>query len=153
MKKLLFVLVVFLCYSNLITAQKKTVDISKVKIGFLKPSYLKTIDIEAKDTTYYVYIGFQNQKYTTITDTKSVFLTKDIEVKVFIDNLKMAMVEMETKQNIKWEKELYTLGLFDFSNRLYVFEKPTKGNGYTTISKKEVEELIKWLESFEFGKG
>jgi hypothetical protein len=134
-------------------AQKKRVDVSKSNIGSLMSTYVKSIDLEVKDTVYYVYIGFQNEKYKTITDAKSIFLTKDVEVKALIKDLKTAVLEMETKQNIEWRKELYVLALYDFSNRLYISEKPTKGSGYTTISKKEVEELIKWLESFEFGKG
>ena len=80
-------------------------------------------------------------------------MTKDIELKGFMKDLKTAILEMETKQNIEWKRDLYILALFDFSNRLYIYERPTKGSGYTTISKKEAEELIKWLESFEFGKG
>ena len=153
MKKILFISILFLCYANSLMAQKKRVDVSKSNIGSLMSTYVKSIDLEVKDTVYYVYIGFQNEKYKTITDAKSIFLTKDVEVKALIKDLKTAVLEMETKQNIEWRKELYVLALYDFSNRLYISEKPTKGSGYTTISKKEVEELIKWLESFEFGKG
>jgi hypothetical protein len=36
---------------------------------------------------------------------------------------------------------------------LYILEKPKKGSGYTTLSKKQVEEFIFWLEKIDFGKG
>lgn len=153
MKKILLISLLFLCYSNSTMAQKKRVDVSKSDIGGLMLTYAKSIDLEIKDTIYYVSVGFQNLKYKTITDVKSVFITKDIELKAFTKDLKTAIVEMETKQNIEWKKDLYVLALYDFSNRLYISERPTKGSGYTTISKKDAEELVKWLESFEFGKG
>jgi hypothetical protein len=151
MKKLLLILV--LGSSISIIAQNKTVNISKTTIGGLRPSYAKSINLEVKDSIYYVYIGFENEKYSTISDSKSLFLTQDVHVKAFTNDLKTAKLEMETKQNIEWKKELYGLSLFDFSDKLYILESASDGSGYTTISKKDLEELIKWLESIEFGKG
>lgn len=152
-KALLTSVFIFFFFSSSITAQKKRLEISKTKIGNLSPNYSKSIDLEKNDTIYYVYIGFQNLKYKSITDSKSIFLTNDSDIKGLVKDLKMALAEMNVKQNIEWKKELYALILYDFSNELYIAESPKKGSGYTTISKKEVDELIKWLESFEFGKG
>lgn len=151
MKKIILFLVMSLVFSVSGKAQQKRVTILESKIGLLKPSYSKTIDLETKTTLYYLYIGFQNQKYKSITDSKSVFITNDADLKNLIKDLKMAMPEMESKQNIEWKKDLYILALYDFSDKLYFCESPKKGSGYTTISKKEVEELILWLESFQFG--
>ncbi len=152
MKKIILFLVMSLAFSVSGNAQKKRVTILESKIGLLNTNYSKTIDLETKTTLYYLYIGFQNQKYTSITDLKYVFITNDADLKDLIKDLKMAMPEMENKQTIEWTKDLYKLTLYDFSDKLYFYESPKKGSGYTTISKKEVEKLILWLESIQFGK-
>jgi hypothetical protein len=152
MKKIILFLVMSLAFTVSGNAQQKRVTILESKFGLLSPMYGKTIDLDTNTTNYYLYIGFQNQKYSSITDLKSVFITKDADLKALIKDLKTALIEMETKQNIEWTKDKYKLALYDFSNKLYFSESPKKGSGYTTISKKEVENLILWLESFQFGK-
>lgn len=152
MKKIILLSIFLLAFSVSGNAQQKRVTILESKIGLLSPMYGKTIDLDSNTTNYYLYIGFQNQKYSSITDLKSVFITNDADLKVLIKDLKMALIEMETKQNIEWTKDKYKLSLYDFSNKLYFSESPKKGSGYTTISKKEVEKLIIWLESIQFGK-
>lgn len=152
MKKIILFLVMSLAFSVSGNAQKKRVTILESKIGLLSLTYGKTIDLESITTDYYLYIGFQNQKYTTITDIKYVFITNDDDLKGLIKDLKMALTEMQTKQNIEWTKELYKLTLYDFTSNLYFCESPKKGSGSTSISKKDVEKLIIWLESIEIGK-
>lgn len=136
-----------------INAQTKKIDISKLKIGAISALYAKSIDIEKNDTIFYVYLGFQNAKFKSISDMKSVFLSKDEETKNLLKDLKSALPEIGTKQSIAWKKDLYGITLYDFSNGLYFYENPSKGSGYTVIQKNDVEKLISWLESFEFGKG
>ena len=52
------------------------------------------------------------------------------------------------QQNIDWKRQLYSISVYDFSSSLYLFERPSKGDGHTIISKKELEKLIKIYESF-----
>jgi hypothetical protein len=153
MKTKLLALTLLIFCATLINAQTKRIEISQLKISTISAKYTKSINIETKDTAYYVYLGFKNAKYPAITDLKSVFLSTDEDTKNLIKDLKSALPEIETKQSIEWKKDLYRLTLYDFSNGLYIYEKPSKGTGYTVISKKEVENLISWLQSFEFGKG
>lgn len=153
MKKLFFVLVFILLNSLSITAQEKTVNISKSEIRIISLSYSKLIKLETKDTLYYVHIHFRNAEYSVLSDYKSIFFYKKEDIKEFVDNIKTAKEEIENKQNISWKKELYAIGIYDFSKSIYIYESPAKGGGFTDISKKEADKLIKWLESFEFGKG
>jgi hypothetical protein len=133
-------------------AQKKTMDVSSIKIGQISAKYSKVIDLEKKDTISYVYLGFQNFKYRTLSDIRSVFFPKQEDLKSFVEDLKTALPEMGSKQNIDWKRQLYSISVFDFSNNLYLFERPSKGDGYTTLSKKELEKLIEWLDSIQIGK-
>jgi len=151
MKNVIYLLLLF---STCIYAQKKRVNLSKSTIGTISAEYTKSIDLEKNDTLYYVYCGFQNKKYSSISDIKSIFITKDEDLKSLIKDLKTAVNEMGVdKVNINWTRENYELVLYDFSNELYILEKPKKGSGYTTLSKKQVEEFIFWLEKIDFGKG
>lgn len=152
MKKLLLKsLLAILCTISM-NAQKKTMDVSSIKIGQISAKYSKVIDLEKKDTISYVYLGFQNFKYRTLSDIRSVFFPKQEDLKSFVEDLKTALPEMGSKQNIDWKRQLYSISVFDFSNNLYLFERPSKGDGYTTLSKKELEKLIEWLDSIQIGK-
>lgn len=152
MKKLLLKsLLAILCTISM-NAQKKTMDVSSIKIGQISAKYSKVIDLEKKDTISYVYLGFQNFKYRTLSDIRSVFFPKQEDLKSFVEDLKTALPEMGSKQNIDWKRQLYSISVFDFSNNLYLSERPSKGDEYTTLSKKELEKLIEWLDTIQIGK-
>lgn len=152
MKKLLLKSLLAILLAVSMNAQKKTIDVSLIKIGQISGKYSKVIDLEKNDTLSYVYLGFQNFKYKSISDIRSVFFPKQEDLKSFIEDLKTALPEIGSKQNIDWKRQLYSISVFDFSNNLYLFERPSKGDGYTTLNKKELEKLIEWLDSIQIGK-
>lgn len=152
MKKINY-LIIALLIASFSYAQKKRITISESKIGELINSYTKSINLETNDTLYLVYSGFQNEKYKTITDIKSVSFFRKEDLQEFIKDLKSALIEMESKVSMNWKRERYNLDLYDFSNQLYLQEPPKKGSGYTLLTKKVVAEYIAWLETIDFGKG
>lgn len=148
---LLFTLLISSSYFS----QIKTVDISDKNIGSLHCRYFKSINLDKNDTTYIVFISYQNKEYSAITDLKSIFISESdsLTFKEFIDVLKKALPEMETKTSIGWRKDKYEINLYDFSKELYLSEPLKKGKGYCTLKKADVIKLISWLESFKFGIG
>lgn len=152
MKKLSLKSLLAILFAVSMNAQKKTIDVSLIKIGQISGKYSKVIDLEKNDTLSYVYLGFQNFKYKTISDIRSVFFPKQEDLKSFVEDLKTALPEVGSKQNIDWKRQLYSISVFDFSSNLYLSERPSKGDGYTIISKKELEKLIAWLETIQIGK-
>jgi GH15 family glucan-1,4-alpha-glucosidase len=82
MKKILLLALLVLGFG--MNAQKKTVDISKTEIGKLNAKHSLSIDLEKKDTIAYVYLGFQNEKYKSISDRKSILFRNQEEVNAFI---------------------------------------------------------------------
>ncbi len=136
-------------------AQTKTVVISKKRIYTISCKYSKLIDLDKQDTVPFVYLGFQNAKYSSITDIKSiVFLLKDdsVEVFSFVKDLKSALREMGHKKAMRWDREGYLLSVFESSSALYVYESKSNGSGYTRLSRKYVEKLIAWFEEIGFKK-
>jgi hypothetical protein len=89
------------------------------------------------DTTTFFYYGYQNKKYTQITDIGSVFLTHQDELIDFANGLKT----MSTKENgIQLELNIgsHSLRLYDFSNDIYIEDKDGK---YTHITKKQANKF------------
>lgn len=148
MKKLFLLFALALSLS--VNAQTKRVIISEAQIGEISAKYLKSINIETKDTLYLAYMGFQNKKYKSITDIKSIYFKTQDEINEFVKDLKLAVSESESKTSMDWNRVNYTIMLFEFTNQIYLYQG--KGNGYTTLSKKHSENLIEWLEGFEFRK-
>ena len=133
-------------------SQTKTITISESKIGTITCKYEKEIDIENSDTTYYLMLLFQNSKYLHITDFKAIYFNNQQGLNDFISDLSAALPEMNTKSDISWRKEAYCIDVNDFSKYMYIYEKPSKGSGYTILSKKQVEKLILWLKNINIGK-
>lgn len=152
MKNLIIVFFILIS-PNLIFGQKKVINISETKIGTVSCKYSQSIDLEKGDTLTYVFLGFSNAKYTTITDIVSImFLIIDDSSNVigFVKNLKSAYNEMGSKSTISWDKEEYKINLYDFTDNLYLYEAESSGSGYTILSKKQVEKLYTWLEGIGF---
>lgn len=151
MKKTVLFLCLALLLCSLITvnAQVKRVIISEKEIGSISALYTKRIDLEAGDTNYHIYLGFQNAKYQHITDIKSI-LFYDLETQEsLIKDLSMALSEMGSKTSITWKKDKYSIALYDFSSDLYLYDG--KQSGHTILQKKKVEQLIAWLNSLNLG--
>lgn len=150
MKKIILLFV--LAFSLSINAQLKRVVISETEIGEVSAKYLKSINTETKDTLFLAYLGFQNQKYKSFTDIKSIYFTSQDEINEFVSDLKNVSKEMDSKAEMSWNRTNYSMILFDFANLVYLYQAPRKGSGYTTLNKKHVDKLIEWLESIEFRK-
>jgi len=152
MKKFI-ILFLLSTFSLVVTAQNKTVKISELQIGVLSCKYSMRIDLEKKDTIRYIYLGFQNAKYSSITDIKSVMfdVSKDsTDVYDFKKDLKMALSEIGNKTSISWDKKNYSVALYDFNNKLYLREASKDGSGYTLLTKGQVEKLIDWIDIIGF---
>lgn len=150
MKKVLFVLL--FSFSFVAFSQVKNETIMKEKIGSLTIEYNKKTNLENSNVDYRVYLLFQNQKYRSIVDTKIISFYSQESLDEFIKDLNASYKQMLTKEkvDISWSKNDYRLDLFDFSKSLYL--NSVKDTGYTTLSIKQVESLIKNLSRIEFGK-
>ena len=151
MKKILFLSMAIFLFANL-GAQKKITELAKTKIGTINGLYQKTIDFDKNDTSYISMLRFQNSKYSSITDNVYIAFLHEKNKNSFIEDLKAAIPQMGTKTTMLWDRNDYSLNVYDFSKNLYVREAKRRGSGYTEISKSQVEKLIEWLSSFEIGK-
>ncbi len=148
---LLLILITSVCCN----AQIKRLKLSEIKIGAINCTYNKSINIESNDTSTFIYLGFQNNEYKSITDIISIYFDTSIDsvsVFKFVKDLKTAYNEIGNKSSLRWDKEDYTIILYDFTDLLYLAEPRSKGKGYTQLTKKQVENLVLWFESIGFSK-
>jgi len=105
----------------------------------------KTITNET-DTIIYFYWGFQNQKYSSITDIGSFLFSQKEELQLFVNMLKV-IAQKEDGSNIEVAiGRNGTFKLYDFdTNSIYVTEKSGK---YTTIQKKKALEIASEIEQY-----
>ena len=65
---------------NPIFSQTVKNELGKIKLlGFSSVTYEQRIDLDKGDTLTYLYMGYQNSEYTTITDIQSIMFTIDIK--------------------------------------------------------------------------
>jgi hypothetical protein len=136
-------------------SQTKKITIAKKQIGFVECQYDKSIHIETSDTSNYLSFWFQNKKYKSIVDIKSLIFTttKDSSsVFEFVKSLKEAYNEIGNKSDIMWNKPLYRMSLFSWTDNLYLYEPSEEGSGFTTLNKEETNQLINWIEEIGFKK-
>ncbi len=98
------------------------------------------------DTIVYFYWGFQNQKYSSITDIGSFLFSQKEELQLFIDMLKL-IAQKEDGSNIEVSiGKNGTFKLYDFDTKsIYITEKSGK---YTTIQKKKALEIALEIEQY-----
>ena len=143
MKKLLSILLVLGVFSTHLFSQTITKDLDEKKIGSLDCSYTMDLKVGSSDTTYYIYCSFQNQKYTSITDIGSVFISTIEGRDRIVSDLKECVKYMDDK-TISFTINEFTL--YDSSKNLYINDE--RGiRKYTTLNKKNVLKWIEWLES------
>lgn len=97
------------------------------------------------DTMVYFYWGFQNKKYSSITDIGSFMFYKKDDLKLFVSGLKQLS---EKEKGVDFQLSIGKFGtmeLYDFSNEIYLTEKNGK---YTTISKKKVSDIVTEIEQY-----
>jgi hypothetical protein len=135
MKKILLVLAIMvqgaICFSQ---------EIKVIKNETIYKSYnFVRLDDQRQNEKYSKYwdfcFSFQNNKYKTITDIKSIFLKTD-ELKKFSDLLKQ-MIDSQEKE-LEVNCDLYSL--YKISERgIYIYD--SKKSGYTILSKTEINDL------------
>ena len=146
MKKLIVAILVLAAVQGI--AQRKTVKVSELRVGFTHLEKAISIDLDKGDSLSYVYISFKNDKYKTITDIKSVILYSAEEYNQFRKDIKLAFQEMTTGSNINWARDEYTISVYDFTNTVYLSDKRRLGT--TQLDKRELPRITKWLDANEF---
>lgn len=144
MKHITLLLLLLPIYCN---GQRIKTNLSELKLpGTLACEFARIV--EDSDTSYHVYCGFQNQKYTHITDIGSVFIISQSELNELIDALGKAAPYIGVKgQAVSFDYRYYSLKIYDFSKELYVIDEKGK---YTTLPKNQVLQWVEWLKSIQF---
>lgn len=110
---------------------KERITIAK---GVLLPYKIEKTITNEIDTVIYFYWGFQNKKYSSITDIGSFLFTQKTELQLFVDMLKL-ISQKENGSNVEVSiGNKGTFKLYDFDTKsIYITEKSGK---YTNILKK-----------------
>jgi hypothetical protein len=133
---------------NPIFSQTVKNELGKIKLlGFSSVTYEQRIDLDKGDTLTYLYMGYQNSEYTTITDIQSIMFTKKSEVESFITDIKKIVEFMGDKKEIGFDREDYFLKLYDFDSKRLRVGKDFKKT--TVVFEKNVRKLIVWLEGLD----
>lgn len=85
------------------------------------------------DTVTYFYYGYQNLKYTHITDLGSIFTDEKQEL-IDIANALKTLATKEKGIQLELKVGKYLLSLYDFSNNIYIEDEDRK---YTYVTKKQ----------------
>jgi hypothetical protein len=89
------------------------------------------------DTVTYFYYGYQNAKYTHITDIGAI-CTQDKQELIDISNALKTLSEKEKGVQVELNINKYSLRLYDFSNNIYIEDEEGK---YTYITKKQAVKM------------
>ena len=155
MKKLFTIL---LCVVSLqLYSQQSTKTIYEKKFGSLDCKFERMIDLSKSDTSYFIYCGFQNQKYSSITDLGSIFIVNQTDLLKVIKDLKECLKYMDDKSinysiehkryvGTKSEEVVGRFYLYDWSKGLYISDDSKLTEKYTSINKKKLLKWIGWLE-------
>ena len=89
------------------------------------------------DTSTYFYYGYQNAKYTHITDIGAL-CTESKQELIDISNALKTLASKENGVQIELKVNKYSFRLYDFSNNIYIQDEEGK---YTYTSKKQAIKL------------
>jgi hypothetical protein len=96
-------------------------------------------------TNVYFYWGFQNQKYSSITDIGSFLFSQKKDLQLFIDMLKV-IAQKDNGSTIDITIKGGTLNLYDFDiESIYITDKNGK---YTKIEKKKALDIATEIEQY-----
>ncbi len=126
-------------------SQKEYIELSKFKISapYVSADHTQVEDIE------YVYIGFQNVKYSSITDIHSIMLTKQVDLNQFAADLKDAISRATLKKTVYWDSNSeYKIYVYDFTNAIYISDTESI-SGYTMLSVKNAQKLLDWITTIK----
>jgi len=122
---------------------KERITIAK---GVLLPYKIEKTITNEIDTIIYFYWGFQNKKYSSITDIGSFLFTQKTELQLFVDMLKL-ISQKENGSNVEISiGNNGTFKLYDFDTKsIYITEKSGK---YTNILKKNGLDIALEIEQY-----
>jgi hypothetical protein len=130
-------------------AQEIKNNLSKQRILPLECKHTQVINLSTQDTSSYVWCGFQNIKYTSITDIGSVFITSQTELDELISALKIALKLKTENPNLVYS---FTAAGNEFDT--YEFNKTAlyiqDGRKYTAITMDNLAKWIEYLETIKF---
>ena len=99
------------------------------------------------DTVTYFYYGYQNAKYTQITDIGAICTQSKQELIDIANGLK-TLATKEKGVQLELNINKYSLRLYDFSNNIYIQDEDGK---YTQVSKKNAIKMAdEFLENAKF---
>jgi len=126
-------------------SQKEQKELSSFKISAPYVSADHT-QIENRE---YVYIGFQNVEYSSITDIHSIMLTKHVDLNQFAKDLKDAISRAKLKKTVYWDSNSkYKIYVYDFSNAIYISDTESI-SGHTSLSVKKAQKLLDWITTIK----
>ncbi len=133
-----------------VNAQEIKNNLSRQQIHpFIKCEHTQVINLSTQDTSSYVWCGFQNIKYTSITDIGSVFITSQTELDELISALKIALKLKTENPNL-----VYSFRAAGSEFDTYEFNKTAlyiqNGRKYTSITMTNLAKWIGYLETIQF---
>lgn len=145
------VAIVLLCsFSTTLNGQTKRIILLEKSFSGIDLKYSKYIDFDKGDTSYAVWIGFQNARYSSITDIKSIYLDQSLQVSEFKNDLIASFKQQDLKEkaSMTWSKPEYEIHLSE-SNYLQLGDKD--GRGYCFLPRKIGEKILSALNRIQFG--
>ncbi len=144
MKKItLIIIALSLALSSYSQKEQKELSSYKISTPYISASHTQ---IEDRD---YVYIGFQNIEYSSITDIHSIMLTKQVDLNQFADDLKDAISRAKLKKTVYWDKNKeYKIYVYDFTNSIYISDTESI-SGHTALSVKKAQKLLDWITTIK----
>jgi len=140
MKKLGLIIVFVFGISNLFGQELRNKLYIK-KCGPLSCELIQKINVENKDTIYYLFSSFQNAKYSSIVDLGSDFCMgrNNIE-KLLLDLTKMVKLYNENNE-YDYEVVSCTAKFVLYKGSVLVYDK----SKYTVLKIKNINDYITWL--------
>jgi hypothetical protein len=139
MKKLLFMLVLMI--STFSFAQSRA---TTILVQGKSPKWdISQIVTNKTDTVVYFYMGYQNQKYTHISDIGSIMLSSKAVAEEFVKALReIAEVGAGTDYDIRVHN--FSVSKYNFTSKIFISDKNEK---YTTLTKTQVLNLANSVEA------
>jgi hypothetical protein len=120
----------------------KTEYLSKTEIGGVKCQDLKITDRQG--TGHYLYFGYQDNEFKTITVIKSIMFDAETQVeqlKGFRDNL-VAAAGYKDNADVAWQTDDYRIQRYSFTEKVYLYNENDR---YTIISKNDATKIADWI--------
>jgi hypothetical protein len=144
MKRIVIILGIF---SSLSLFSQTTRVLSQLKIGDMDCTFQQTITAKTGDTSMVVSIKFKNTGYKSDVRTITFEVAGDTsDISQFDRDLKSAVAGAGTNINQGWDEYEYTVKIFDFNDKVYLFEGQKSGDRHTELAKRDAQRLLGWIE-------